>query len=84
MRSRPERAARQGGSGCRASRRARSRARKPCLGAGTPGGRPEDMAGDAVQVGDLSTPAGRPDGAEDPGTGRARDGVPIGSPRGPL
>lgn len=38
-RSRPERAARQGGSGRRASRRARSRARKPSLGAGTPGGR---------------------------------------------
>lgn len=45
----------------------RPRARKPSLGAGTPGGRPEDMAGDAVQVGDLSSPAGRPDGAEDPG-----------------
>lgn len=65
-RSRPERAARLGGSGRRASRRTRPRARKPFLGAGTPGGRPEDMAGDAVQVGDLSAPAGRPEGAEDP------------------
>lgn len=46
---------------------ARSRARKLSLGAGTPGGWPEDMAGDAVQVGDLSAPTGWPDGAEDPG-----------------
>lgn len=38
-RSRPERAAGQGGSGRRASRRIRPRARKPSLGAGTPGGR---------------------------------------------
>lgn len=38
-RSRPERAARQGGSGRRASRRIRPRALKPSLGAGTPGGR---------------------------------------------
>lgn len=58
-RSRPDRAARQGRSGLRASRPTRRRARKPSLGAGTPGGH-----GRRRRAGRL--PAERPDGAEDP------------------